>query len=236
MVVRTSCIPPTNTIPQCGQIIVHSTNQHSTTWWSDHRPFHQPTHYHMVVRSPCIPPANTVPNGAFHQPTQYHMVVRSWCIPLTNTVPQGGQIMVHFTNQHSAKWWSDHGAFHQPTQYHMVVRSWCIPPTNTVPHGGQIMVHSTNQHSTTRWCIPPTNTVPHGGQIMVHSTNQHSTTWWSDHGAFHQPTQYHTVVRSKLVRKEAGRRAQHGALYVVVSQAMRVVSRAALIVPLFQFG
>ena len=44
------------------------------------------------------------------------------------------------------------------------------------------------------------------------------------------------VVRLKLVMKEAGRRAQHGALYIVVSQARRVFSRAALIVPLFQFG
>ena len=151
MVVRTSCIPPANTVPQCGQIIVHSTNKHSTTWWSDHRAFHQPTQWHMVVRTLCIPPTNTVPHGgqiivhstsqhtwwsdhcAFHQPTQYQLV--------------------HSTNQHSTTWWSDHGAFHHPTQYHMLVRSPCIPPTITVPHGCQIIVHSTNQR------------IPHGGQI-----------------------------------------------------------------------
>ena len=27
---------------------MHCTSQHSTTWWSDHRAFHQSTHYHMV--------------------------------------------------------------------------------------------------------------------------------------------------------------------------------------------
>ena len=111
MVVRSSCIPPANTVTHCGQIIMHSTSQHSTTWWSDHRPFHQPTQYHMVVRSSSIPPANTVPHG--------------------------GQIIVHSTSQHSTTWWSDHRPFHQPTQCHMVVRSSCIPPASTVPHGGQ---------------------------------------------------------------------------------------------------
>ena len=88
---------------------------------SNHRPFHQPTQYHMVVRSSCIPPANTVftwwsDHRAFHQPTQCHMVVKSSCIPPANTVPHGGQIIVHSTSQHSATWWSGHCAFHQPTR------------------------------------------------------------------------------------------------------------------------
>ena len=38
---------------------------------------------------------------AFHLSTQYHMVVRSSCIPPVNTVPHDGQIIVHFTCQHS---------------------------------------------------------------------------------------------------------------------------------------
>ena len=132
------CIPPVNTV---GGQMVHSTSQHSTTWWSvraqhsttwwsdgafhqyhsttwwSDGAFHQSTQYHMMVRC-CIPP---VP--------QYHMVVR-WCIP---PVPQ----------------------------YHMVVRSCiplvstvggrlCIPLVNTIQHDGQT-VHSTNQHSTTWW-------------------------------------------------------------------------------------
>ena len=60
------------------QIIVHSTSQHSATWWSDHHAFHQPTQWHIVVRSSCIPPANTVPHG--------------------------GQIIVRSTSQHSTTW------------------------------------------------------------------------------------------------------------------------------------
>ena len=51
MAVRSSCIPPVNTIPHGGQIIVHSTSQHSTTWRSDHRAFNQSTQYHMAVRT-----------------------------------------------------------------------------------------------------------------------------------------------------------------------------------------
>ena len=81
MVVRSPCIPPVSTVPHGGQIIVHSTSQHSTTWWSDHRAFHQSTQYYMVVRSPCIPPVTTVPHG--------------------------GQITVHSTSDHSTTWWSD---------------------------------------------------------------------------------------------------------------------------------
>ena len=112
MVVKSSCIPPVNTVPHGGKIIVHSTCQHSTTWWSDHRAFHQSTQYHMVVKSSCISPVNTDPHG--------------------------GQIIVHSTCQHSTTWWSDHRAFHLSTQYHMMVKSSCISPVNTVPHSGQI--------------------------------------------------------------------------------------------------
>ena len=64
---RSSCIPPVNTVPHGGQIIVHSTCQHSTTWWSNHRAFHLSTQYHMVVSD----------RRAFHLSTQYHMVVKS---------------------------------------------------------------------------------------------------------------------------------------------------------------
>ena len=45
-----SCIPPVNTVPHGGHIKMHSTSQHSTTRWSDHRAFHQTTHYHTMVR------------------------------------------------------------------------------------------------------------------------------------------------------------------------------------------
>ena len=59
---RSSSIPPVNTVPHggqiivysvvphCGQIIVYSVSQHSTTWRSDYRLFRQSTQYHMVVR------------------------------------------------------------------------------------------------------------------------------------------------------------------------------------------
>ena len=177
------CIPPVNTVPHGGRI-VHSTNQHSTTWWSDGA-FHQSTH---LVVTWCIPPVYTVPHGG----QMLHST--------STTVSHGGQSVhsnsqhswwqiVHSISQHNTTWWSD-DAFHQSTQYHMVVRwcippvpqyhmvfGWCIPPVNTL--GGQI-------------CIPPVN--PVGGQ-MVHSTSQHSTTWWTD-GAFHQSSQYHMVFRS----------------------------------------
>ena len=63
MVVRSSCIPPVNTVRHGGQILVYSTSHHSTTWRSDHRAFHQSTQCLMVVRSACIPPVNTVPHG-----------------------------------------------------------------------------------------------------------------------------------------------------------------------------
>ena len=63
MVVSSSCIPPVNTVPRGGQIIMHSNSQYGTTWWSDHRVFHQSTQCHVVVRLPCIPPVNTVPHG-----------------------------------------------------------------------------------------------------------------------------------------------------------------------------
>ena len=131
--VRSSCITSVNTAPQGGQIIEHSTGQHSTTMWSDHR--------------------------AFHWSTQHHKVIRSSCIPSVNAAPQGGQIIEHFIGQHSTTRWSDHRAFHLLdycafhwlTHHHNVVRSSCIPSVNTVPQGGQIIVHSIGQHSTTRW-------------------------------------------------------------------------------------
>ena len=110
------CIPPVNTV---GGQMVHSTSQHSTTWWSvraqhsttwwSDGAFHQ---YHSTT---------WWSDGAFHQSTQ--LVVRSCfppvntvggqiCIPPINTVPHGGQL-VHSTS-------------------------------NTVPHGVR-MVHSTSQ-------------------------------------------------------------------------------------------
>ena len=119
-------ISPVNTVLHGGQVIAHSTSQHSATWWSGH----------------CV----------FHQSTQCYMVVRSLLAPPVHTVLHEGQIIVHSTSQHSAGWWSGHCAFrqttqyliwsghcvfHQSSQYHMVVRSLCIPPVNTVLHGGQ---------------------------------------------------------------------------------------------------
>ena len=134
---KSSSIPPVSTVRYCGQTIVLSIRQHSTTWWSDHR--------------------------AFHQSAQCRTVVRSSCIPSVGTVPYGGQIIVHSVRRHSAIQWSDHRVFHQLAQCHTVVRSscirpvmtvvrsLCIPPVSTVSHNGQIIVLSTSQHSTTWW-------------------------------------------------------------------------------------
>ena len=135
---------------------MHSTGQHSTTWWSDHHAFHRPTQYHMVVRSSCSPPVNTVPHG--------------------------GQITVHSTGQHSTTWWSDHHAVYQSTQYHKVVRSSCIPPVTTVPHSGQITAfHQSPQYQmvvTSRACeerqelsvkpsMPPQHTYHRSAQTLI---------------------------------------------------------------------
>ena len=101
VVVRSSCIPPVGLVPHGGQIIMHFTSQHCTTWWSDHQPFHQSTQHHVAV----IPPVSTVPHGgqieSFHPSTQYHLVVRVPGIPPVSTVPHGGQIITHSTSQHS---------------------------------------------------------------------------------------------------------------------------------------
>ena len=75
---RSPCIPPVTTVPRGDQITVHSTSQHSTTLWSDHRVFNQSPQYHVVIRSPCIPPVSTVPH----------------C----------GQIIVYSTSHHSTTW------------------------------------------------------------------------------------------------------------------------------------
>ena len=156
MAVRSSYIPPVNTEPHGGQIIVHSVNtephgcqiivhstsHHSTTWRSDLVHFRS-TQNHMVVRLSCIPS------------TQYRMVVRSRAFPV-NTEPHGGQIIVHSVNtvphggqiscisgqhrttwrsdhrafrQHRTTWRSDHRAFHLSTQYHIFDKSSCIPST-----------------------------------------------------------------------------------------------------------
>ena len=144
MVVRSSCIIPVSTVPHGGQIIVYSTSQHSTTWWSDHRVFHQSALYHMVVRSSCIPPVNTVPHGG--QIIVYSTSQHSTTWWSDHPV---------FHRQHSTTWWSDHRVFHQSTLYHMLVRSLCIPA----------QYHTVVRSS----CIPPVNTVPHGGQIIVYS-------------------------------------------------------------------
>ena len=87
MVVRSSCIPPVNTVPRGGQITVHSTIQYSTTWWSDHR--------------------------AFYQSIQYHMEVKSLYIQSVKRVPHGGQIIVYSTSQYNTTWRSDHRVFHR---------------------------------------------------------------------------------------------------------------------------
>ena len=78
-----------------GQIIVHSTSQHGTTW---------------LARSSCILPVNMVPHGwsdhrAFYQSTRYHMV---------------GQIIVHSPSQHGITWLVRSRAFYQSSRYHMV--------------------------------------------------------------------------------------------------------------------
>ena len=86
---------------------------------------------------------------------------------------------MHSVRRHSAIQWSDHRVFHQLAQCHTVVRSSCIRPVMTVVRSS---------------CIPPVSTVSHNGQIIVLSTSQHSTIRWSDHRAFHQSAQYHTVV------------------------------------------
>ena len=108
-VVRTSCIPPVNTVPHGGQIIAHSTSQHSTTWWSDH--VHSTSQHSITWWSDHVHSTSQhsttwrSDHRAFHQSTQYHMAVRSSCIPPVNTVPHGGQIIVRSTNQHSTTWW-----------------------------------------------------------------------------------------------------------------------------------
>ena len=111
------------------ELIVHSTSQHSTTWWSEHRAFRKAKlpRGGQIVHSTSQHSTSWWSDRAFHQSTQYLMVVRS-CIPAVNTVPHGGQI-VHSTSQHSTTCWS--------AQYHMVVRS-CIPAVSTVPHAGQL--------------------------------------------------------------------------------------------------
>ena len=201
---------PVNTEPHGGQIIVHSTSQHRTTWWSDHRAFHQSTQNHMVVRSSCIPPINTHSDNT--EPHGGQIIVYS-----VNTEPHGGQIIVHSvagqiivhsTSQHRTTWWSEHRAFHQSTQNHMVVRSSCIPPINTEPHGGQI-VRAFRQHRTTWWSDlrvfrqHRTTWRSDHRAFRQHRTTwrsdhrafrQHSTTWWSDRSRI-PSTQYHMVVR-----------------------------------------
>ena len=52
--------------------------------------------------------------------------------------------------------------------------------------------------------IPPVNTVPHGGLIKKHVGKEVGL-------RFHQPVQYHTVVRSKACEERGGteRQARH---------------------------
>ena len=97
MVDISTCIPPVNTTSHGGHIIVHSTRQHNTTWWSDQRVFHPSTQHHMAVTSSSISPVNTTPHG--------------------------GQINVHSTCQPNTTWRSHHRAFHPSTQHHVAVRS-----------------------------------------------------------------------------------------------------------------
>ena len=96
--VRLSCIPPVNTVPHGGQIIMHSTSEQLATWRSDHHAFHQRTTCHMAVRSSRIPPANNLPQV---------LAVRLSCIPPVNTIAHDGQIIVHSASKHSTAWRSD---------------------------------------------------------------------------------------------------------------------------------
>ena len=83
MVVRSSCIPPVNTVPHGGQIIVHSTSQHSTTWWSDHHAFYQSTQYHMVVRLKACEVRGMAQSSVQHQVTLSLSFPLSLCESLT---------------------------------------------------------------------------------------------------------------------------------------------------------
>ena len=115
MAVRSLSIPPVNTVPHGGQIIVYSVSQHCTILRSDHRVFHLSTLHYMAVRSLCIIPVNTVPHRhrVFRQSTLYHMAVKSSCIPSVTTVLYGGQLIVYSTNEQCTIWWSDR-VFCQP--------------------------------------------------------------------------------------------------------------------------
>ena len=48
-------------VPQCGEVVVHSTSQQSATAWWDRRTFYRSTKCHIVVRSSYILPVKKVP-------------------------------------------------------------------------------------------------------------------------------------------------------------------------------
>ena len=115
---KSSCTAPVSTGPHGGQIIVHFTSQHRTTWRSDHRAIHHSAQYHMVVRSSCIAPVSIVPRGSqiiahFHQSKQNHVAVRSSCFAPVSTGSRGSLIIVLCTCQHRITWRLDHRALHQ---------------------------------------------------------------------------------------------------------------------------
>ena len=172
MAVRSLSIPPVNTVPHGGQIIVYSVSQHyhmggqiivysvsqhCTISRSDHCVFCQSTLYHMEVRSSRIPSVNTALYGGqiiVYYSSQYNTTSSS-CIPSVNTVPYRGQIIVYFVSKHCTIWRSDHRVFHLSTQHYMAVRSLCIIPVNTIPHRHRVFRQSTMYHMVVRSCILP---------------------------------------------------------------------------------
>ena len=127
------------------QIIVHSTSQNSSPWWSSsiwgvrrgsvwNPVFHQPALYHVVLRWKKLwgKRQGSVWNPLFHQSTQYHVVLRwktheergrarVWepSFPPINTVPYGAQMENSWGKRQGSVW---NPLFHQSTQYHMVLR------------------------------------------------------------------------------------------------------------------
>ena len=109
---------------------------------------------------------------AVHQSTLCHI----WSDSPVNTVPHGGQIIVHFTSQHTATWWSDHRAFHQSTHCHIWSdhRQHCATLWSdhralhqSTPCHMVVRLSSTPCHVVIRSsCISPVNTVTHCGQII----------------------------------------------------------------------
>ena len=219
MAVRSSCIPPVNTIPH--QIVVYST---------------QSTQYHMADQSCTIPPVNTIPHQivvysssqhnttsdrrVFLQSTQYH--IRSSCIPPVNTIPH--QIVVYSSSQHNTtsdrsctsssqhNTTSDRRVFLQSTHYH--IRSSCIPPVNTIPHQiGQTVpfLQSTQYRMAVR---------------LDHSTSQHSTTWRSDGNLVRNEKRSgdQSSARTRLLCKSVDNKGNNSRTYYALGPSLRNIN------------